>query len=207
MDDSHKFQGDEDLPSLLHEEDEGLKEDGRDRSKDPDHAAASWQISRLPHAPNEAKEQEKASGKGPDLPVLKGSKEHGSLDRPGLPLGPLHRLGQQLSHVPTQLLHTQLNLLMHIATLEVNSQTDDSHKRHGDEDLSSHFHEEDEGLKGDNKDRSKDPDHAAAPWQILRLPEAPNEAKEQHIAMREVNSQKDHSDQCQGDEDHPSHSR
>ena len=93
-DDSHKQQGDEDLLSHFHEKDEGLKEDSKDRSTDPNNAAAPGQISRLPDAPNEAKEQEKACGKGPDVPVLKGSKERGSLGRPVLPLLPLHRLGQ-----------------------------------------------------------------------------------------------------------------
>ena len=111
-DDSHKGQGDEDLPSHLHEEDEGLKEDNKDRSTDPNNNAAPWQILRLPHAPHEAKEQDKDSGEGPDVPVLKGSKE--------------------LSHVPTQLLHK------HIATHEVNPQKGNSYECQSDEHHPSH---------------------------------------------------------------------
>ena len=93
-DNSHKRQGDEVFLSHFHEEDEGLKEGNKDHSTDPNNAAAPWQIFILPDAPTEAKEQEKDSGKGPDLPVQKSSKEQGSLGRPVLPLLPLHRLGQ-----------------------------------------------------------------------------------------------------------------
>ena len=85
----------------------------------------------------------------------------------------------------------QPNVLVHIAIPEETSRMDDSQQCQWDEDHQSHFKEEDEDLQEANKDRCKDP----------------NNAKELHIAVHEEISQKDDSNDRQGDVDHPSHSR
>ena len=61
--------------------------------------------------------------------MQQGTKEQGSLGLPALSLPPLLHDVRWLNHVQTQLLHMQLNVLIHIAIYEVNFQMDDSHQR------------------------------------------------------------------------------
>jgi len=103
--------------------------------------AAVWITPPLPEEPQEPKQQQKEPGNDPELPLLQGNKEQGSLDHPALLPAPLLHIVQSLCHVWTQLLYTQLHTFLHVHICVIKSQMrvlDDSQQNQGNEDHPSH---------------------------------------------------------------------